>query len=443
MKERLKSLLLLFLVTLSLFLTYLLWYTRKPAEVITASEFERVFFEEPRPPEKAVTPAQILVHREEQLYRLGEGEENFRILWDAVSAALRELPHLDDPAFNPETPEAVLCLTLLFEPPLPAGGGSPWLEGGEPGELERIELRRIGERFWFTCYAAGFAPEENLALPPERGEMLARAVDLLPAAELTLYNELTGELTLESGVRVMLPGGIYVPADTWQMDELVLGKESLDEEMLLGAFFVNRSTVRLIKERDGAVIYTDGEKGLRLGRGLEYTHPQLEREQGTLSYAAALATCCRLIGYYGGWPEKLRLESLAPVQSGRQQSIAYRAAWTYYYQGWPLRGGAEAAMVFNDGGLIEYRRELYEPLHPAGDPVVVGNWREALAEAADYLHREDKIGETVLLERLTLAYRISDGAYKSRAVPVWEIRLDGIELFLTAADLLLLEEKMP
>lgn len=443
MKERVKSLLLAFLVLLSLVLTYRLWYGQKTVEEINEDGYERVFFEEPRPLAQVITPRQILVHREGLSYRLREGEPDFRALWGGISGVLQERFYLDNRADDQVSAGSQPCLTLEFNPFLPVGPGSPWLKEAPYQELERIELRRLEEQFWIVTRESGSGADVVLKLPGEQGELLKGLLDGLPPAERIPYRPLTfGELGLELNVKINAADGIYVPDGEVSMDELILKQENLDQELLVKTFFVNRSLVRVIEERDGALIYTDGEKGLRLSRGLEYSHPQLEREPVTFAYLAALNTSSRLLGYYGGWPEALRLESLSRNENALQQ-VTYRAQWRCYYEGYPILGIADATMLFNDGGLVEYRRSLYEPLNLSGNSLAVKSYREALEAAVNYLGEVKGIDETMVLEELSLAYRYNGSSFQPRAVPVWVIRLNGIELLFKASDLTLQEEVAP
>jgi hypothetical protein len=53
-----------------------------------------------------------------------------------------------------------------------------------------------------------------------------------------------------------------VPFSSFSLPSYTLVKEDLDFEMLLGKLFLDQTLMRRIEERDGTIIYTDGEKGL-------------------------------------------------------------------------------------------------------------------------------------------------------------------------------------
>jgi hypothetical protein len=434
--------LLVFLVALSLFLTYQLWYGRMTAAVIDEKLDEPVYFEKPRPLAEIITPQRIFVHRKEELYHLREGDRDFHLVWDSVSAAMQGEGSGSALTGTPPEDSRVL-LTVQFSPVLPVGPGTPWLIDSRFRVLEQIELRHLEDKAWIVAREPGKGEAEAFLFPPDQAALLYELCNSVSPAGRAPYLRLSpGELQLGPGLKVSITEGIYVPGVPVQLAELALKQERLDQELLLNTFFVNRSLVRVIEERDRSLIYTDGEKGLRLSRGLDYWHPQLAQEPATLTYVSALNTVSRLIGYYGGWPETLRLESIALVKKNVPPQEIYCTQWRSYFSGYPLLGKAHATMFFNDGGLVEYQRNLCEPLYFAGSPFTTAHYLEALQAAAVYLHTE-KGTENLVLEEMGLAFRVNDSVFQLRGVPVWAIRLSGTLLLLKASDLTLLEEIAP
>ena len=187
------------------------------------------------------------------------------------------------------------------------------------------------------------------------------------------------------------------------------------------------------------MIYTDGEKGLRLSEGFDFSFPQREQERATVNYTAALNTAGRLLSWHGGWPEAFRLESLSLVREINRQY--YDACWRSYYEGIPFAGHA-SSLNFNDGGLVKYRREHYEMLGEASPPAPVNSYQEAILAALNlYQEQEVHIEEPLMIEECELAYAVAAGeANQLNAIPVWVIRLDGNEYVFKAMGLTLLEE---
>lgn len=444
MKERLKSLLLVVLVLSSLFLTYQLWYGRNPVDEISEDVYERVYFEEPRPLEEAVAPRYLLLpfHGDKVAYLLRKGDPQYDILWNCISAILQDAGCMDESRGEPAH-DAELRITLVFDPALPAGQGSPWLKGFTGDRVSEIGVWDCDETVWITIrdpdrpdFSTAFLLHNRCASAV--GELLA---EFLPE-EKHLHELLEpGALNLPGG-QVVLDAPIYVPAGEPEMDEVLLREEQLDPEMLLRTFFVNRSLVRVIEERDGSLIFTDGEKALQLGFQLEYSHPQLAQDPVSLSYSGALGAASKLLGYYGGWPDNLRLESLFPQQQNLSEEC-YHAGWSYFFEGYPFFGKTGVWMVFNDRGMVEYRRWLFESFLSAGNPFNAPHYQQAIQAVLELMSPEEKESGSLVLEQAGLGYLVCKSSYQPVGVPVWEIGLDGSYYYLCARSLSLLEVYSP
>ncbi|NMD41949.1 MAG: hypothetical protein GYA86_01400 [Firmicutes bacterium] len=430
MREQIKSGLLFLLVLCSLFLTQQLWFGRPPAEMIPENGYEPVYFEEPRQLSGMIVPEGIYLYIRGQCYRILTGAPEFSHFWQEISAMLQDLAEPGYYYYTEELPrEAERCLVLQFEPFLPLGQESIWLKGGRSGELSGMELWRLGDRCWARL-EIGAADPSVLLLPSGWSAKLAHFQDhFVPAKEQLCEQLPAGELALPRGNRVILNAPVYVPVGVSSLERLGLTPEQLDRELLLKTFFINRNLVREIKERDGGLIYTDGEQGLRLGRGLDYSHPRLEQKNAGLGYSEALLTAGKLISYHGGWVKNLRLQSLLREDQEEHAGEFYRARWCSYLDGYPLLGDCGVVMRYHHGGLQSYRRNLFEPLDERGEAVAVAEFRKALEAAVMMLDRENMDGP--LLEGMELAY-YPEG---EEAVPVWRIFLDGRELLLKTEEL--------
>jgi hypothetical protein len=430
--ERAKSVLLFLLVLLSILLTCQLWFGRQTAEEVAENGYEPVYFEEPRPLAQMLLPERISIYGDGQCYRVRPGDPDFNLFWGALSGMLQEISEPGHYYYGESLPqEAELCLSLQFKPFLPLGPESVWLKSRRSGELAGMQIWRSADRCW-AVLEVNESAAELLLLPPQWGAQLAGLHDQFVPAANQLCEELApGELKLSRGAAVTVTAPIYVPAGEPVIDELVLKPELLDRELLLKTFFINRNLVREIKERDGGLIYTDGEQGMRLGNGLDYSHPRLEQKPVNLSYTAALLTAGKLLGYHGGWPGNLRLVSLHPEDEDEDSPKGlYRAQWYSYFEGYPLLGDSGVVMSYYHGGLLSYRRSLYELHYTSGNKVPVSDFQEALKAAVMIL--ADEGVEQFTLEEMDLAYYFTG----MRAIPVWLIRLNGRELILKAVELI-------
>ncbi len=437
MTERIKSTALLILVVLSLFLTYLLWFGRKDTEEVAENDYEAVYFEEPRLYSQLLVPEAIFVSSGDLRYRLRSGDPDFILFWEELSETLQEITEPADFEYGEKLPEdAALCLTVQFNPFLPLGRESVWLKNLPPGELAGMELVRSGDRCWGVLQ--GLEGSGGLLLPARRGSQLAALCDQFdPSGRPHCKRLEAGEIYVSPGAAVTVAAPIDIPMCNGMIRVPALKAEVLDSELLLKTFFIKHNLTREIRERDGGRIYTDGEQGLRLGEGLDYSHPLKEPKPAALSYSAALQTAGKLLGYYGGWPENLRLEHLAR-ETGDSTKGIYEAQWRSYFEGYPLWGETGVYMSYHHGGLIKYRRNLYHLLYTAGEVAAVRGYREALSAALELLGSAG--GEHCTLEGMDLVYYLYKSPQHPRAVPVWLIRLSGREFVLRADDLLPPEE---
>lgn len=429
MKERAKSMLLCLLVLCSLILTGQLWFGRQPEEAVAEDSYEPAFFEETRPLEQMILPRRIYVFQKGRCYQARRGGPDFSLFWEELSRMLQEIggpEYYYDKEGLP--PEAELFLSLHFEPLLPLGPESIWLKDEQNGKLAGIQAWRFEERCWIELEGIG-SSARLLQLPPGWGERLAELHDRFtpqPAQACELLPEGLLKLTMEDSVTVAAP--LYVPAALRGMDQLSLEPEALDRELLLNTFFIDRHLVREIKEKDGSLIYTDGEQGLRLGSGLEYWHPRPGQKGTVLTYTAALLKAGKEIGYHGGWPDNLYLESFYEQNQGKDAPGGYEACWRSYHGGFPLMGDSTVEMSYSHS-LQSYRRNLYETVDQSGSRVRVRGYRKALKAAVLILGAGATAPYT--LEEMDLGYYFTG----AEAIPVWIIRLGGRELLLKTDEL--------
>ncbi len=450
MIEKIKSILLMLLVALSLFMTYQLWYGQKPAQLIAEDVFERVIAEQPRPLEEVLTPEKIVVNAEEGYYIFRQGDPDFIILWEAVSQVLQEGSSSFMVEDNMVEGDFNNLLTLYFNPVLPVGADLPWLSEAPDSTVRAIKINSLEDKIWFELFERDNVSGLSLLLLPEITEIIAGLIADRGSENLVNHALLTDDLILavmEKNLNLTEP--IYVPMETVEMERLVLKPEEIDSDLILKTFFIDYNLARIIEEKDGGLIYTDGDRGLRLSStGFEYSAPRLEDGQANASYPDAMFNSSSVIGYHGGWPESLRLVSL--YLTGRGRTGYYIAEWQAYHQGYPLFTRQGTRAFFNDRGLIHFSRNAFTssnlPLEN-GEEVHAAVWSEALREAVNLYHtNESQLGNEIQvadlnIEAVDLGYAVvgSDASYKGE--PVWFIQINGEKFFLKADNLEPLSEE--
>ncbi|MFO7951327.1 MAG: two-component system activity regulator YycH [Bacillota bacterium] len=485
MVESSKSILLFLLVSLSLVLTYQLWYGEKPTELTADDVYKRVVVETPRSMEKLITPSRIVYEEDNEIsLLLKKDQDTYNQIWKALSRALQELEY-DDVFTEWSSPEKSImeCLTFYFNPALPIGEDMPWLSRATKIQIDIVKLCRlktdIDEESEDTEIVdeqlAELEKEESIAGEDEEKEwwLVLKKDDGDTIRSLSLNEELleglinlledinndNGNVTyinltedliedkLERNLDIQAP--IYVPNDEITMQPLDVEPESLNDEKLLKTFFVDYNMVRTIEEGDGGLIYTDGGKGLQVSdQGIEYSDPQKEEGNATATYREALRNCGRLISYHGGWPDGLRLEDL--VFSSRGRYSYYKTEWIMYHEGYPLFVEKPTRALFNDLGLFNYTRFLFivsESLnsgideensneHGEANEVVVASWEEALRKAISIYDAElSAVKPRLKLETIELGYVVTGNIASPKGQPVWFIQIGGDEFYLSAEDL--------
>jgi regulatory protein YycH of two-component signal transduction system YycFG len=445
MIERIKSGILFLLVGLSLFMTYQLWYGQKPAQLIAEDVYERIIVEKPRPLDTVVTPAYILLAAaEEGYYLLREGDSDYAALWNNISILLQEYgkENLEVESGDLAMEGARRILTAYLKPALPVGLDLPWLSDAMYAAIGWVDFYSLEGERWLILSSPDREPKLSIPLIPEKAEAIEEIIAELNAEKVLHLSLDTDRLSGLVSRDLEVKNDIYVPGGAVFMERLQLKPEEIDRDLLLKTFFIDYNLARIIEERDGGIIYTDGERGLRLSNvSFEYSSPRLEEGQATALYPDALNNCSSLISYHGGWPEGLRLEELA--LSGWGGRASYSAEWRMYFLGYPLLSNNSARAVFNDRGLIHFSRSLYFPVElpeeSQNDVVETAGWTEALqAAVAVFEARYPDDTESVLsLESMSLAYAVidSDPAATVWAEPVWVIKINGEKFILRAGNL--------
>ncbi len=438
MQERLKSIILIVLVCSSLFLTYQLWYGQQPAE-LTAGEdiYERVIIEQPRPPEQIVFPETIVIPVERGYYAFREGEQLYFKLWKTLIDLLRSVL-----VINPEgtlsgyPEEAPLVLSCFMKPLLPVGSESSLLPLLPASNLSRLELKKDNETYWVRLYTADEGVLIDAKFTSEQADLIKELISLAETEKRFLHFRLTGDdATSASGLKVAITGAIFLPQDQVDMVRLPVKPETINKEQLLKTFFIDYSLARSIEEKDGAVIYTDGERGLRLTTGgFEYSHPRLEEGEANQTIAEALNRSGALISYHGGWPAGLRLEKIEQARRGR--SVTYSAQWRMYHLGYPLYAAKPTRIVFNDRGLIHFNRLIYniQALNQEhAEARVAATWQKALRAALAMVSAETgEQPEELKLEAFNLGYAVVAVGNELWAEPVWHLQLEGRRILMRA-----------
>ena len=220
---------------------------------------------------------------------------------------------------------------------------------------------------------------------------------------------------------------VLVPKQVPSLPDFSFSREPAEKEALAKAFFVDLSLVRQIKERDEAIIFTDGQKGLRISSQgmIEYTAP-LQRDAGKrLSYREALDIGADYVNLYVELPEEihLRISDLTPVILDNKEY--YQMKLRSYYEGLVLDPETfTLELTYDQQGLVSYTCQSYTISQREEEPVEVdvkGALSQVLFGLPEIFHQQDP-------RRITgayLVYKAGPRFSEEFLQPFWNIEIDG------------------
>ena len=131
---------------------------------------------------------------------------------------------------------------------------------------------------------------------------------------------------MTADVNLKVIGDVYVSLLSYELPVYSMKRESISEERLASNFFTDFSVIRRIEERDGTIIYTDGQQGLRIydNGAIEYNLPVSREQRKNQSLYEAFKTAIDFVAAHGGWPKdayldsyEVKNESLGPTHTFR------------------------------------------------------------------------------------------------------------------------------
>jgi len=222
----------------------------------------------------------------------------------------------------------------------------------------------------------------------------------------------------EADWTIKVEGTFLLPENNLWAAERAVSREEIDVDQLVRAFFVDTSMARRIEERDKAVFFTDGEKGLRIypsGR-IEYTAPRLERVMSSVTYYNALQKGAEKLSLYGGWKPEVFLDKM------ERQTTGYRLTWQMFHEGLPLVGeNLGSTMVLNEQGVSYYQRKFPVLGEPLLESRQFSPYEHALFKAIE-LEAEAFSDQKVTLLKMEPVYYLPAENEQKQAVPAWKIK---------------------
>lgn len=285
----------------------------------------------------------------------------------AWNAAMQVLTHVETavdaspPAEELEALRRDQALELTFQAAAPLGD---WLRvwRGTPGLQMWPSTRHI-------LLVLGRSPQVLLEVDGEsrwaRAPLTAGANGVAEALHQAALAPPSPAVSLPARVGVFdVTPGLYVPAEGLPVTEAHLIPDPLKADVLARSLFPDMSVVRRIEERDGADIYTDGARWLRVyanGQS-EYSVPGAD-QSGRIGLTEALDSAIEFITLHGGW---LLGSTLTQV---KQDGGLYQLGFGLRFNGLPVVASQPPVLINVTGrGVIAYNRRLLAPQGPPTAP---------------------------------------------------------------------------
>jgi len=223
-----------------------------------------------------------------------------------------------------------------------------------------------------------------------------------------------------SDAHVKISRGIYVPLMTQVLPQYGVKYEKVINDRLAVKFFDDFSVVREIRETDGAVIYTDGQRALRIYHDgtLEYSFPGIKEQKKNTSFYDALGTALDFINSHGGWPQGGFLSSYEISNQGINGNL-YKFGFGIRINGCPIISDKEYMSVTVDGSQVKnYFRNMTGIDKPGRTADMISP-----IKAVDIAVSTKDIKA---MEDIYLGYIMDKDEY----IPTWVIRSQGHDIII-------------
>ncbi len=425
MGERLKTVVLVFLVITSIILTGQLLFRLPALETAVPPAYEQLVFGELRPVTEHLKPA-LHFNTGNELRMLQPWDKGYDTAWEVLNKLLllNGVPEAFQPLeeennqFLKDRDAAQVKLHFSVSSPVSLWNSSFRLHElivdslywnkAEPG----LVWLRDGER-WLRS--------ELHALPQDFLENISIVFSEAPKHIVTEAKDWE-PLRVLPGKMLILPDAPLLLAPRR------IKKEELNTDKLLRSIFVDTALVRRIEERDGAFIYTDGQKGLRFyDHGeLEYTSPKSEPGFEEMELASVMRRSAQYLQLLGGWPEHIYLDDVIAAEKSvwnRQQRDTYYVTFVSVQEGMPLIGArAPITLHFSDRGVVYYNRQINLLGEETASPATMINPRLITHEV---MNKSEQEGFKASLIDIYAGYYLKESIV-SQAVahPVWAMVFD-------------------
>ncbi len=353
---------LMLLVGISLFLSYAIW-SKVPGELSAVQKEQKGAAIDLV---SVISPQKILVHMGNSTHTVLNSSNYFydkvwklsrKVLIDKWTAAKPEQAEI-----NPEFVQKKKSIEVVFSTPLPTSllrqilniesSDVMSLEGRQLVSYLLVEdkeilvyLKDIDDKYY------------KIGSTSDTGEILS-VINEIQESKPLLYANLPS-----TNKNIKISKGIFVSLEEYELPVYAVKRDKNSKDRLAAKFFPDFSVTRKIQEKDGAVIYTDGQRGLRIYQdgALEFSFPGVKNPKKTSTLYNALNVAVDFINTHGGWPRDTYLCSYdTTIES--QNITSYTLKFQSRINGIPLISGDDYLVVSVEGNQVKrfYRKDVSE-----------------------------------------------------------------------------------
>jgi len=244
-------------------------------------------------------------------------------------------------------------------------------------------------------------------------QVLNSIIKEIDSSDPPLYANLTADVNLK------VVGDVYVSLSPYELPVYTVKWEQISEEQIATKFFPDFSITRRIQERDGTVIYTDGQQGLRFYNdgSLEYNMPVSRDMKKVQSFYESFKTAVDFIAAHGGLPTNAYLASY------EEQSDPSAATYVFKFKisanGFKIINMDDFVNITVEGGQVKnYFR------NPTFSTRQIGILD--LMTPVEVLNTAVSTKNIKIVNDIYPAYMLESGELK----PVWVVETNGMEVII-------------
>ncbi|HLS35324.1 MAG TPA: two-component system activity regulator YycH [Bacillota bacterium] len=423
--ETFKSVILVFLVLLSLVLSFLLWnfqpkYGTLQSKYVSESDIGGKEVNKG----DVIRPKSIIFHKNDEYYSFHQAKEKHEFFegmfdWDYSDLSYTTPPRLD--TVNE-------MIELKFPLDIQVNLLQHLLSIDEEEALARWSFNRVliipdKQLLSLDVYFLSKDGEQSLKLTVNNSEIY---LDVM--TPLNREHHLAKQIAFPTDEHVF-----YIPEKEVKMSKRSLTIEIIEPTLLVNALFRNPS---LVSHTIGETNYNDGQRMMEVlndGRSMEYTNPiELKKH---LSFYDLFNTTINDINEHKGWTNTFILDE-AEVNANRLQ-------FRMYHDGYPIFSHEDYSMIeqrWEGQELYQYKRPLFKLTNLlSSEQVTLPSGKDVMS----YL-KENENYQLEHISDIRYGYRLiyEEGSFSVRLEPTWYIKYNErwTELTLDSPDALDKEE---